>query len=239
MKNLSLRAAAGRRALALAPALSLLLTLCAVSAQAQLSGFPGKIICGYQQGNVPLLNDPNPLTPPRPYENFKPGNYATTFNVQNLNATAQTVSFFLSLPDQPLVLVGVRAIGPFQSTAIGCADILNPFIPPLVGQFVEGMLIPVMTNNAFVTIAAYTYESQNAFERHVVYTDDGEVLSVLNQTVSDILGPLNLFPFGIPTAASGAGGLGLGASIDIERLEAVSLTTAILDQPTSEVPVVK
>jgi len=220
----------------LAPALVLLLAFCAVSAEAQVTGYPGKIICGYQAGNVPLLNNPTPLSPPHPYENFKPGNYATTFNVQNLNATDQAVSFYLALPDLPLVFVGARAVGPFQSTALGCADILNQFIPPLVGQFIEGMLIPVMANGNFVTDVAYTYSSQNAFERHIVYTEEGETQSVLNQTLADILGEFTLFPFGRPAAASGAGGLGLGASIDVERLPGVPISSAIGDVATDEFP---
>ncbi|MEM7351735.1 MAG: hypothetical protein AAF657_13140, partial [Acidobacteriota bacterium] len=86
--------------------------LCVASAQAQLTGYPGKLVCGYEIGDVPLLSDPTPLTPPQKYENFKPGNYATAFNVLNLNATQQTVSFLLTLDNAGPFLVLTVTINP-------------------------------------------------------------------------------------------------------------------------------
>ena len=204
--------------------------------EAQLTGYPGKVVCGFEQGNVPLLNDPTPLTPPRPYENFKPGNYATVFNVLNLNPTQQMVTFVLTLQNFQPVTIFILPVNAFSSIEIGCEEIFNPFIPPLVGQRFEGMLIPVTNNSSFVVDAVYTFESQNAFERHVVY-EDGIATWSFGRSLDDILRDFNPPTGFFIEAASGAGGLGLGASIDVVRIDPVALLASILDATTDVFPV--
>lgn len=219
-------------------ALLCLVFLFAASAQAQLSGYPGKLVCGFEQGNVPFLNDPNPLQPPRPYENLKPGNYATVFNLLNLTATAQLVNFVFTSDNAPPVFVFARTINAFTSIEIGCDEVLNPFMPPLVGQRVEGMLIPVANVANLIVDVVYTFESQNGFERHVVYGQGGTSDPTLGSTVDEIL-----HDFTPPTgagdqivAASGAGGLGLGASIDVVRLVAVPVPPGAVPAADVEPP---
>ena len=218
------------------PVLCCLLFICAVAAQAQVTGYPGKFICGYEEGNVPLLNDPTPLVPAKPYENFKPGNYATTFNVLNLNPDPQEVRFIFATSNLPHARVATINILGYSSVDVGC-EIANPFLSPtFFGQRFEGMLVPVTNNANFIVDAVYTFESQNAFERHLVYEDGGSNWT-FGQTLDQIL-----FDFTPPTvffqaeAASGAGGLGLGASIDVERLDPVTIIPTMVEDAEEGFP---
>lgn len=226
MSNLSTRTTA----IHLTPVLFCLLLACAVAAQAQVTGYPGKIVCGFQPGNVPLLNDPTPLIPAHPYENFKPGNYATVFNVLNLNGNEEDVYFLFAAGNTQHFRLSMVTIGAFTSVQFGC-DFFNRYLSSSLGLRFEGMLIPVAGNSNFVVDAVYTFESQNAFERHVIY-EDGTSTWTFGQTLDEILAtfsPPASSSF-VVEAASGAGGLGLGASIDVERLEPVTIVSTIVEQ---------
>ncbi|MEM9595658.1 MAG: hypothetical protein AAGD06_15405, partial [Acidobacteriota bacterium] len=207
-----------------------------------------KFVCGYETGNVPLLNDPNPPLGGNSYEGFKPGNYATTINIANASLAPQTVLLsavlttgVASAPSVTgnLTPVPVNPIGGTVGTVfrIDCTDIfgaLQPFFPavppPAPGELIEGyLLIATATGGPGLQVdTVYTYSSQNAFERHVLWGTDvfgrtGVVKQFQGRTLSGILGPIGLGgPVGEELqdiAASGAGGLGLGASIDVERCE--------------------
>jgi len=189
--------------------------------------FPSKFVCGFQRGNVPLLNDPNPVLNPY-YEHVKPGNYATTFNVLNLNLDHQTISFYVSEPDvyDGLKFVGSRWIPSFGTTQFGCPDIAAG-LGTQNGSFFEGYLLIVVKNDQFKVTGVYTFESQNAFERHVLWRlrSDGssgiesELTSDSLTALTRPLGPVDFIGPFKDIAASGAGGLGLGASIDVEWMK--------------------
>lgn len=213
--------------LALAPA--------AAEAQTAYVWLP-KIVCGYQTGNIPFLNDPSPSTI---HEKFKPGNYATTVNVVNtrLNietafvavmATTQTPSVLAAVTQQSLAgLLQFPGLG--SNFEFGCPEMAMALGLP-AGAFFEGyaLIVAQSGNPVFQVDAVQTYAAQNGFERHLLWASDffgttSIVWQLLNPTlplilspiVGPILGELENF------AASGAGGLGLGASIDVERCEAV------------------
>lgn len=225
---------APRPAVFSALALALVLTAMAPSwaaAQQTAFFFPSKTVCGYQPGNVPLLNDPYPNPNPY-YEHVKPGNYATTFNVLNYNLTGnQSVSFYWSAPGQPLAPLATLPSPIITTIQFGCPEIAAFLGNPNQGFFFEGYLIIVVPNANFKVSGVYTFESQNAFERHILWwlNPDGTVtrtqavhhdsLSEINGPVADVVQPAEARDI----AASGAGGLGLGASIDIEWMKLIKV----------------
>ena len=230
-----------------APALFMLalVTLLPGTAEAQPFAFPGKFICGFEQGNVPFLNDPEPLPAPPvtgdDYEDLKPGNYATVFNVLNLNITDQQVDFFVSIEGQPVANVASLAVAPFGTLTVGCQELVDGLLDTgaiLDGSAFEGFLIPTTLNANFVVDAVYTFESQNGFKEHIFVRSNGDqaqnqsqysniqnTLAGVTGTSTVYLGPAGAFPPAGPVVAgSGAGGLGLGVSIDVERLSAVNIS---------------
>ena len=210
-----------------------------------------KFVCGYQTGNVPLLNNPNPPIDNTTYEELKPGNYATVVNIVNTSLNQETVfvnamvttgdpvttSLNFPVAAQPVLgLLPAPGIG--SNMRVGCpavvaAMIANGAPPPTPGGIVEGhFVIFAGSGGANLQVdAVYTFESQNAFERHVLWGSDelgltGIVRDLQTLTLAGILAPFDpkTFAEGLKDiAASGAGGLGLGASIDVERCDPVDV----------------
>ena len=214
------------------PLLLLAATLAGETLLAQQPVFIVKFVCGFEQGNVPFLFNPNPL--PLPYEDLKPGNYATVINFFNFGNQQENIVSLAFAEGLNTGLPPGLLSPPFTTNSLDCTDItaalnvVNGGI--LVGQSIEGylMLVP-LTANLKVT-AVYTFESQNGFERHVVWTAAGGqleiVTEVLNKTIGTICGPIifdQFFEVLDLLAASGAGGLGLGASIDVEEIDVTLL----------------
>jgi len=201
--------------------------------------FTCKVVCGYQLGNVRLLNDPSPLN--RPYENLKPGNYATTCNLYNYDISApdQTILPYLAVKGVPLFFLGAFTIPALDAGAFGCIEIANAIVPPPTGFAFEGYLTFYTFSPNIRVDGVHTYSSQNAFKEHYIWALDvfGQVVKVaesLGLTVGaitsfvDLAGEVMEIQF---FAASGAGGLGLGASIDIENYERITIPLTSETEP--------
>ena len=207
----------------------------AAAAEAQqIHLFTCKVVCGYESGNVRLLNDTTPIPANHPYEDLKPGNYATTCNMFNydLEAASQPVLPYLAVEGAPLLFLGQVDVASLTANAFGCIDILIGLgNPPLNGASFEGYVTFFTFDPDFDMDAVYTYSSQNAFERHVLWFYDpfglfGIAFQTLGLTLGNITNPLPPVAGELPSSAataSGAGGNGLGASIDVEDIERIDI----------------
>jgi hypothetical protein len=212
-----------------------LASLAAVPAEAQtIHLYACKIVCGFERGNVRLLNDPSPFSSNDRYEDLKPGNYATTCNIYNhdIDLDAQAIFPYLAIEGGGLVFLGGVTIPVLNTAAIGCVDIVGALPPPPPPGFVfEGYLTIFTTDPDFQVDGVRTFESQNGFERHALWSYNpfgpvGLFFSTLGLTIPRLTGPLPLPAGALPTqfmAASGAGGLGLGASIDVDLVPRIDI----------------
>ncbi|MEE8586902.1 MAG: hypothetical protein V3T83_18835, partial [Acidobacteriota bacterium] len=141
-------------------------------AQTLFTAYVTKFACGYKTGKVPLLSDPNLF--PHVYENYKPGNYATSINVTNPNFAMHTVYAFASLPgsNHPVYRIEYLGIWSLGTEEIGCKAIAIA-TGNTGGKFFEGTVILYALGDVFKVRTAYTYSSRDAFERHVVWHWDG------------------------------------------------------------------
>lgn len=201
--------------------------------------FTCKLVCGYQLGNVRLLNDTSPLN--KPYENLKPGNYATTCNLYNYDISEpdQTILPYLAVNGLPLFFLGSFTIPALDAGAFGCIETVNAITPPPTGFAFEGYLTFYTFSPNIRVDGVHTYSSQNAFERHVLWAYDsfGTFFNIFETPLSLSVGAItSTLPefFGFLETefltASGAGGLGLGASIDIENYERITINLAPGDE---------
>lgn len=217
--------------------LAVLVTLApfaAAPAGAQLTEihlFTCKVVCGYELGNVRLLNDTRPLS--QPYENLKPGNYASVCNLYNYDISDpdQTILPYLAVKGVPLFFLGSFTIPALDASAYGCIDIINALPPPPPnGTVFEGYLTFYTFSPNIRVDGVHTYSSQNAFDRHVVWAYDAfglfqiafEYLGLDLTRITNVLDVVGLLE-AEALAASGSGGLGLGASIDIENYEVITI----------------
>lgn len=205
----------------------------AAPAEAQmLHLFACKVVCGFQPGNVRLLNDPSPFPLPHAFEDLKPGNYATTCNIFNydLSAASQPVFPYLAVEGGGLIFLGTVNVGVLNANAYGCRDIAANLPAGFAGLLFEGYLTLFTLDPDFKVDSVHTFESQNAFERHLLWQFDpfggfGIVFQSLGLTVPRITNPIG----GAGVLArqfatgSGAGGLGLGASIDVEDVRRIDI----------------
>jgi len=233
----------------------LVLILVPAASQAQMANvWLPKFVCGYQTGNVPLLNNPNPPIDLESYEEFKPGNYATTVNVFNADLASRTVLVYAqvttespspSVPVMTQVLSGLfETPGIGSNLRVGCPAIVGALLAsgiavPMPGGLIEGHLVILEANGEpnLQVDTVNTFESQNAFERQILW---GQQIGNTNTTTISRNHHTTLSPIRSPLppqnwlnlqmiAASGSGGMGLGASIDVERWDPVEVDIAILD----------
>lgn len=194
--------------------------------------FGCKVVCGFQPGNVRLLNDPGPFPAFTPPEDLKPGNYATTCNIFNydISAGTQTVLPYLAVEGGGLIFLGTVTVGALNANAYGCRDIVASLPAPPPGPVFEGYLTLFTFDPDFRVDSVHTFESQNAFERQLVwqYNPFGPInilLQSLGLTLPRITNPIGFA--GVlgrqEATASGAGGLGLGASIDVEEVRRIDI----------------
>lgn len=236
-----------RSRLALVFGLALLLGLGTVAAEAQtLHLYACKVVCGYQKGNVKLLNDTS--NTPTGFEDLKPGNYATVCNMFNhdIFAASQPVFPYLAVDGGGLIFLGQINVGVLNAAAYGCPRIVaNLPAPPTIPIF-EGYLTLFTTSPNFKVDEVNTFESQNAFERHALWAfliggPFRLAARVHNLSIPRITSPLAfgagfLNPNELLTS-SGAGGLGLGASIDVEEVRRVDINlTATTPEDQERIP---
>ncbi len=133
------------------------------SAQFQQLFFPVKFVCGFQEGTVPRLGSSSQGLP---YEGFKPGNYATTVNVINLDGADRNFEFIISIEGRGFSFPpGTGNLSTLGSSRIGCPEIaaaVNQFTtPPVNGELFEGFLVVAAFTSAVQVQAVYTFESKN------------------------------------------------------------------------------
>jgi hypothetical protein len=221
--------------------------LSAAPAEAQtIHLFGCKVVCGFQPGNVRLLNDPGPFPANQPPEDLKPGNYATTCNLFNydLSANTQPVFPYLAVEGGGLIFLGTVNVGSLNANAYGCRDIVANLPAPPPGPVFEGYLTLFTLDPDFKVDSVHTFESQNAFERHVVWQFNpfgpiNILLQPLGLTIPRITNPIGAAGvLGTQFAtSSGAGGLGLGASIDVEDVRRIDINLdAASDEERDRLP---
>jgi hypothetical protein len=191
-----------------------------------------KFVCGFQVGDIPLLSDEDPF--PHAYEALKPGNYATTVNIFNATPFVQKLYPQISYKNKEGKFVVIPlydaevSIKPYQTPCVPCGDIVDAIRTytgdVLSGEAFEGIVFIRSKNQAWDVRTVNTYASQNAFERHLVWglNQNGSIAVVRTFTPVLIPGGSVVFPINFQVfdiAGSGAGGLGLGASIDVNYVD--------------------
>lgn len=185
-----------------------------------------KFVCGFQDGQtppqlnrglgggIPLPNQSAPV-----FRGFQPGSYSTTLNLFNTSSGTARFSVFASIDGVATTPnVATVSLGTFRSRQIGCDEIAGrvaPLIPGglINGDLVEGFLYIQRTRKDLDAQVVYSYSSIDAF--HEFRGDDGLVAG---------------------TGAAGAGGLGLGASIDVERITPLETASPFILVPNKIFP---
>ncbi len=216
----------------------------AASAQLFTHVYPTKVVCGFKEGNIPPLSS-FPGSPPREYEDLKPGNYATTVNVFHSELITNRLQAYIQLPNGRLTLLRPWDARSFVSEQFSCPEIAAA-LGLSVGSVFDGWLLLFSTSDDFQVSPVYTFESQNGFYDTQHWEVGPNFIAPLGPYAINwfnprITGPTFdpffppwpiFFPAGSPTppppsgqvtqrhvVAAGRGGLGLGASIDVETVE--------------------
>lgn len=164
--------------------------------------YAAKFVCGPQ--TTPATGIGQTVS----YAAVQPGNYATALNILPFIDGRLGIDVHASMDGNPLnPLVRrfplTRALNTYTVT---CEDILNGFGVSVSNEAYEGFLYIERSKPDLEVQAVYTYASRDEFTDWLGVDSNGNV--VQNPEV-------NLISIG------GAGGLGLGASIDVERVEPI------------------
>ncbi len=216
-----------------------------LSAQTFRTVYPVKFVCGFVNGNVPLLTNSNTGGGPI-YEDLKPGNYATVVNGFHTQLQSDTLQAWAVADNLGPALVASFSFVAFETFDIGCPEIMAA-LGQANGLIVEGWLLLFATSPSFNIQPVYSYSSQNAFWDHELWqiVNDRAVL-VSNPhclpIFPSLFPPIFVTPCGVApaprvvgppsiaglTVGTGAGGLGLGASIDVEEVSPVNLNNPVV-----------
>ena len=208
--------------------------------------FPTKVVCGFEIGLIPLLTNDTTFNPgSSSYEIYKPGNYATAISMWNHNIAPEPVSvgFVINFPppsNPPSVFVPMpqKILPGLGTQAWGCPEIVtavlatgNPSLINLVqGQRFDGVVLLNTIDARKSVEKCVTYAAEHAFkEFHFIgsnFVFTGTLFAAFGDTLSTVFKQLE--PIELPLdqnaiGGAGAGGLGLGASIDVETVAAVDL----------------
>lgn len=164
--------------------------------------YAAKFVCGPQ--TTPATGIGQTVS----YAALQPGNYATALNVLPFVEDRLGIEVHASMDGNPLnPLVRrfpfTRALNTYTVT---CEDILDGFGVSVSNEAYEGFLYIERSKPDLEVQAVYTYASRDQFSDWLGVDTNGNVVE--NPEV-------NLISIG------GAGGLGLGASIDVERVEPI------------------
>jgi len=142
------------------------------------------------------------------YSALEPGNYATALNILPLNDVHPQIEVYASMVDSPINPVVAQFPAPisFRTLTLTCTDIIDSFGLAVSDEAYEGFLYIKRRKPDLEVQAVYTYASRDEFTDWLGVDQQGNV--VPNPEI-------NLISIG------GAGGLGLGASIDVERIEPI------------------
>ncbi|MEM7245515.1 MAG: hypothetical protein AAF533_09240 [Acidobacteriota bacterium] len=191
--------------------------------------YPVKFTCGFETGRVPLQDDVLPFN--SRYKAVEPGDYATVVNMVNLGRPT-AVRASVVVPGEPRVDFSVQpALGSFEADALSCEDLARETGRPADGAFFEGWVL-LGTRHADVEVTAvYTHAIEDFFQQErLLLLQDGLVL----EPGGPEPGPGVID--GITASASA--GLGVGASIDVERIAPRVTPRRFLgdDLPVDDVP---
>ncbi len=204
--------------------ITLALTLL-LSAQAQAQLLPlrpsfvyaAQFVCGYVQGATPpQANSPGATVPAPLPDDFQPGSYATALNLFNPSfRSVANIRMFASVADGGTTPVGPPiTLAAFRTEKITCQDIVRDvarLIPGNLanGEVVEGFLYTTRPADDLEMQAVYTYSTKDGFKEFLGVDDAGFVVPVAGREAE------TEFPL---ISIGGAGGLGLGGSIDVEKI---------------------
>jgi|GEM_PF-4337728 len=219
----------------------------AAPASAQTTVYPVKFVCGFVDGNIRILDD-SELTPDsQGYEDLKPGNYATLVNIFHSGLNNERVQVWAKARGQRAVSLNSLDAIPFATLDVGCVDIATALGFSL-GPELEGWLLLFTTSDEYSVSPVYTYASQNGFVDHRYHQVRANGMQqffggepVFNPFDGYIPSGIGMAPVSLPetgiqgaVVATGAGGLGLGASIDVETVDAVTLSVELTSSQISE-----
>ncbi len=182
--------------------LALALVPQAAEAQTTISAWLPKFNCGFYPGSIPLLSETDPVAT---YEDFKPGNYATAINLFNLST--QTKTFFVYVLKTNFAAPGSKFfLGQLPVEGIGGPNSPNLMIGCKIITALIGLTSPAAVANGA------------GVEGHLLIIpadpEPGELQVDVFYTMAS-------------QDAGAEGGVGLGASVDHETIEAVQLTNLV------------
>lgn len=213
----------------------------ALWAQTANTLFPIKFVCGHSAGTVPSQRTgaaPNSL-----FRILQAGNYSTAVNILHNQLTADVVSFFaIAEGYNGVPVINQLNMAAFESTTVICPEIQGAFGISAETE-VEGWLIMAASSPDFSVEVVYTYANYERFIDHRYRQVTGPSVpffTLFPQGPEDttlITPGLPIVPLPVATpanpsgdyavAGSGAGGAGIGASIDVEKVEPVALNEPI------------
>ena len=143
------------------------------------------------------------------YSALQPGNYATALNILTLIDNQPSISVYASMDDHngnPLV-VQLPISRVFETHTVTCDEILSALGVNVGPEAYEGFLYISRRQSDLDVQVVYTFASRDSFNEFRGVDNNGNV--VVNPEVGII-------------SIGGAGGLGLGASIDVERVKPIN-----------------
>lgn len=170
--------------------------------------YSAKFICGPQTKPATAIGQITTFAP------LQPGNYATALNVLPLLNNLPAIEVFVAMngvPGNPLVKQFTPSQA-FETFTLGCDEILKSLAVTVNNEAYEGFLYITRMRPDLDVQAVYTYASRDVFEFMEFRGVDKKGNVVINPEV------------GVTSiGGAGGGGLGLGASIDVERIEPIHL----------------
>lgn len=165
--------------------------------------YSAKFVCGPQ--TKPATSTGQATT----FAALQPGNYATALNILPLGGGLPEIEVFASMhgsAGNPSV-TRVTVTQAFETHTLACEEIINAFGVTARDEAYEGFLYITRSRADLDVQAVYTYASRDSFQ----FKEFRGVDELGNVVVEPETG---IFSIG----GAGGGGLGLGASIDVERV---------------------
>ena len=143
------------------------------------------------------------------YSAVEPGNYATALNLLSLTAAAAPIDVRASMDGVAFnpIVAQLPKSELFQTHTVTCDEILKGFGVSVSDEAYEGFLLIERWKPDLEVQSVYTYASR---EKFAAWRGVDEQLNVIENPEVGVV------------SIGGAGGLGLGASIDVERIQPIN-----------------
>ncbi len=164
--------------------------------------YAAKFVCG------PQLRAATGIGQTLRFAAVEPGHYATALNILPLINGSPSIDIYAAMEDSvvnPLV-AHFSISGAYRMYTVTCEEILASFGVSVVDEAYEGFLYVERRQPDLEMQAVYTYASRDEFTDWLGVDQKGNVVANPEIGLKSI---------------GGAGGLGLGASIDVERIEPI------------------